>query len=246
MKNKIIAGLSLVLVATLIIGIMAMGTPNNMSMANADNTELRKVTVNGEGKIIVSPDLAFIDLGVQTKNKDASVAQQENAKLMAAVIDAIKALGIKAEEIKTTGYSLYQTYDYFPDKQSDPYYVASNIVNVKIKDINKVGQIIDKATAAGANNVNSIRFTVADDSKFYQDALKLAMANAKGKASAIMGTFNVSPSIPHTVVEVSYGGNLFYDYYPAKGAQEMTADVATPIESGEITITANVTVSYDY
>ncbi|GAB6109616.1 SIMPL domain-containing protein [Fusibacter bizertensis] len=244
MKNKLLIGISTLLILVMAFGVFTLNAPNNISMADETGTDTRLVTVNGQGEIVVTPDLAFIDLGVQTKNVDASVAQQENAKLMTAVVDALKAAGIKADDIKTTGYNLYQTYDYVGDKQSDPYYVASNIVNVKIKDITKVGNTIDVASKAGANNVNNIRFTVSDDSKFYQEALKLAMTNAKGKATAIMSTFNKTPGVPYSVSEVSYGGSIYYDYSPAKALNE--AAVATPIESGEITITANVSVGYDY
>lgn len=244
MKNKLLVGISALLILVMAFGVFTLSAPNNISMADVNDTNIRLVTVNGEGKIVVTPDLAYIDLGVQTKNADASIAQQENAKLMTEVINAIKAAGIGADDIKTTGYNLYQTYDYSSDKQSDPYYVASNIVNVKIKDISKVGAIIDAASTAGANNVNNIRFTVSDDSKYYQEALKLAMTNAKGKATAIMGTFNKTPDMPYSVSEVSYGGTLYYDYSPAKALSESA--VSTPIESGEITITANVSVGYDY
>lgn len=244
MKNKLLVGISALLVLVMAFGVFTLNAPNNISMADVNDTNTRLVTVNGEGKIVVTPDLAYIDLGVQTKNADASIAQQENAKLMTEVIKAIKAAGIGADDIKTTGYNLYQTYDYSADKQSDPYYVASNIVNVKIKDISKVGTIIDAASNAGANNVNNIRFTVSDDSQYYQEALKLAMTNAKGKATAIMSTFNKTPDMPYSVSEVSYGGTMYYDYSPAKALSESA--VSTPIESGEITITANVSVGYDY
>lgn len=246
MKSKLMTGFVLVTMVAMLISFLPLTAPANISMANAEDTEMRLVTVNGEGKIVVTPDLAYIDIGVQTKNKDAAVAQQENAKLMTAVVNAIKASGVKAEDIKTTGYNLYQTYDYSPEKQSDPYYVANNTVNVKIKDITKVGQIIDTATTSGANTINSIRFTVADDSKYYQEALKLAMTNAKGKATAIMSTFSLTPGVPHSVSEASYGGSIYYDYYPVKGMGDAAAEMSTPIESGDITITANVTVSYDY
>lgn len=246
MKRKLITGFALVTMVAMLISFLPLTAPANISMANTEESEMRLVTVNGEGKIVVTPDLAFIDIGVQTKNQDASVAQQENAKLMTAVVNAIKAAGVKAEDIKTTGYNLYQTSDYTPEKQSDPYYVANNTVNVKIKDISKVGHIIDTATTSGANTVNSIRFTVADDSKYYQEALKLAMSNAKGKATAIMSTFNMTPDIPQSVSEASYGGSIYYDYYPVKGMGDAAAEMSTPIESGDITITANVTVSYDY
>lgn len=246
MKNKLIAGLSLMLIISMAFGFMALNAPNELTMANTEGTDPRLVTVSGEGKIVVTPDLAYIDIGVQTKNPDAAIAQQENAKLMTVVINAIKATGVKAEDIQTTGYSLYQTYDYYAEKQSDPYYIANNTVNVKVKDITKVGQIIDSATKAGANTINSIRFTIEDDSQYYQEALKLAMADAKGKAQAVLGTFGKTAGLPYSVSEVSNGGGLFYDYYPNKGVAEAAMDASTPIESGEITITANVSVSYDY
>lgn len=245
MKSKLITGISMVLLVAMAFSFIVMNAPNEISLADTTTSNVKLVTVSGEGKIVVTPDLAYIDLGVQTKNADAEKAQQENAKLMTAVVAALKAMGIAEADIKTTGYNLYQTYDYYQDKQSDPYYVASNIVNVKIKDITKVGSIIDGATKAGANNVNSIRFTVADDSKYYQEALKLAMANAKGKATAIMSTFGKTPNMPYAVTETSYGGTLYLDYSPAKAMNE-AADYSTPIQTGEITITANVSVEYDY
>ncbi len=246
MKNKLFAGLSIMLMVAMIIGTIVINAPSEVAMADVSATDPRLVSVNGTGEIKVTPDLAYIDLGVQTKYADAAKAQQENAKLMKAVVDAIKAAGIKAEDIKTTGYNLYQTYDYYENKQSDPYYIANNTVNVKIKDITKVGAIIDTATLAGANTINSIRFTVADDSVHYAKALEIAMANAKNKATAIMKTFGKAPGLPFAVNEVSNGGILYYDYAPAKAMEDMAAGVSTPIESGEITITANVSVSYDY
>jgi len=246
MKNKLFAGLSIMIMIAMLIGTLSLNAPTDLAMADTSSVDPRLVNVNGTGEITIAPDLAYIDLGVQTKNPDAAKAQQENAKLMKAIIDAIKASGIKAEDIKTTGYSLYQTYDYYENEQSDPYYIASNTVNVKIKDITKVGATIDIATLAGANTINSIRFTVSDDSAYYAQALELAMTNAKNKASAIMKSFGKVPGIPYAVYEVSNGGVLYYDYYPAKTMNEMASDVSTPIESGEITITANVTVSYDY
>lgn len=245
MRNKLFSGISVILLVAMFATLVGMSSPNALASADATSTDPRLVNVSGVGEITVTPDLAYIDLGVQTKNEDAAKAQQENAKLMTAVIDAIKGAGIKAEDIKTTGYSLYQTYDYLQDKQSDPYYVASNTVNVKIKDITKVGNIIDIASKAGANSINSIRFTVADDSKYYQEALKLAMADAKAKATTILGTFGKTPGLPFSVTESGNSGNIYYDYYPAKGL-EAASDVSTPIESGEIIVTAQVTVSYDY
>lgn len=245
MKSKLLTGVSVTLIIMLILSISASTLPFFASNAEVGEVtaDKREVVVNGSGKIVVEPDLAYIDLGVQTKNGDASLAQSDNAELMSKVINAIKAAGIDEKDIKTTGYSLYQTYDYDGEgMRSEPYYVANNIVKVTIRDVNAVGEIIDTASTAGANTVNSIRFALEDDSIYYQEALKLAMESAKGKAVAIMGTFDKAPGIPSSVVESGGGGNLYYDYYPAKAAME----ASTPIEAGEITISATVTVTYDY
>ncbi|MBE0449866.1 MAG: SIMPL domain-containing protein [Clostridia bacterium] len=244
MKIKLLKGLGIMAMTIAILTAATFYNPATVSEAAEANAGDRMVTVSGEGKIVVTPDVAHIELGVQTKNEDATVAQQNNAKLMSAVVEAIKKAGIDEKDIQTTGYSLYQTYDYQPDgSKKDPYYVANNIVRVKIKDVDSVGKIIDLATVAGANTVNSIQFSIEDDSEFYQEALKLAMVSAKSKATAIMGTFEKTPGLPKAVVESSSSTPIIYGY----GAEKtMAADMATPIESGEITITANVSVSYDY
>lgn len=244
MKNKIIAMVALVMVAFLAIGAVN-SAPVSVADVQADSSQ-RIVNVSGEGEIVVSPDLAYIDLGVQTKNEDAQKAQQENTTKMNAVIDAIKKAGIKTENIKTTGYSIYQTSDYTPNGEvKKEYYQVNNTVNLKIEDIDVVGKIIDVATAAGANSVNRIQFTVSDDSKYYAEALKLAMTNANSKATAIMSTFNKKPGLPVSVSEASYGGGIVYAESNVRMMMDSAAS-STPIQSGEITIKATVNVGYDY
>lgn len=244
MKMKLLKGMGIMAMTIAILTAATFYNPATVSEAVEADTDVRLVTVSGEGKIVVTPDVAHIELGVQTKDADATVAQQNNAKLMSAVVEAIKKAGIVDKNIQTTGYSLYQTYDYQPDgSQKDPYYVANNIVKVKISDVDSVGKIIDLATVAGANTVNSIQFSIEDDSEYYQEALILAMASAKSKATAIMGTFDKTPGLPKSVVESGGSTPIIYGYGAEKA---MASDMATPIESGEITITANVSVSYDY
>ncbi len=241
MKTKVLSVMTILLAALMIISAANLAP---VSVADTQTETQRIVSVNGEGSVTVTPDIAYIDLGVQTKNADAQKAQKENADKMSAVLDAVKKAGVKADNIKTTGYNIYQTSDYNQNGDvKTEYYVVNNIVNLKIEDITAVGKIIDAAAGAGANDVNSIRFTVADDSKYYAEALKLAMQDANSKATAIMATFNKKPGLPSNVSEVSYGGGLRAEYATTKA---MMDSVATPIESGEITITANVNVGYDY
>jgi hypothetical protein len=246
MRHKLLTGISVaVLMIALLTAYGFSGSDGQVAYAE-DSIETRLVNVYGEGEISVAPDHASINMGVETKDADAAVAQQENAKVMAEVIAAIKAAGIAESNIQTTGYNLYQTRDYYSNETSDPYYVASNTVTVEIDNINLVGMIIDAGSKAGANTINSVAFSVKDDSAYYQQALALAMADAKGKATAIMKTFGATPSVPYSVSETSTGGGIYYDYAMTRAAGEMSADYSTPVQAGEITISAQVSVSYDY
>ncbi|MBM7560777.1 SIMPL domain-containing protein [Fusibacter tunisiensis] len=247
MKRKMISVLSIGLVLMMSLGIATFNMPFYPSGAESETEASRVVTVSGKGEIVVVPDMAQISIGVQTKNLDASGAQNENAKLMDQVIAALHKHAVAEKDIKTTGYSLYQTYDYDSDgKRSDPYYVSSNTVTVTLRDIDKVGTLIDATTTAGANSINNIRFMLEDDSEYYQEALKLAMENAKGKAEAILSTFDRSPGLPKSISESSSGGRLYLEYSPDKAMAESYSNVETPIEAGEITVSASVSVTYDY
>lgn len=218
------------------------------SVADADGTTANSVTVSGEGVITVKPDIAYVQLGVNTKNEDANLAQTENKTLMAAVMEALKSNGIKDEDITTVQYSIYQTYDYTKpsmDGQNPPMiYEVNNIVKITLKDIESVGQVIDAASAAGANVVQSVAFDSTQKQQVYLDALKLAMTSAESKATAIMSTFGKKPAEPFKVYENSYNPGPVYANYDM--AKSFSAEAATPIQTGELEIRANVNVEYQY
>jgi len=244
MTKKILIGLSSML---LIMSLVFVGsTLGNSKVSVADTTDMDQentVTVNGMGEIKVAPDMATVNIGLKTEDPDADAAQTANADLMSKIVAALKGEGIAETDIKTAQYNLYKTSDYVEGKERKEYYVASNTVNVIVRDIDKVGEIIDVASANGANSINNIAFSISDDSAYYQEALKLAMTNAKGKANAIMGTFGETATVPVTVVEASNGGSIVYN---ESMVRDFATNSSTPIESGELTISANVTVTYNY
>ncbi|MBN2796036.1 MAG: SIMPL domain-containing protein [Clostridia bacterium] len=241
MKKTMMFGVVALLVAALFIGNSGIFTQE--AQADVDGIA-NVVSVNGVGSITVKPDIAYISVGVETSDADANKAQTDNSKAMNEVMAALKALGIKDDDIKTTQYSVYDRYDYIDGKQTNKTYQVTNMVQVTVRDINQVGDVIDAASLAGANSVSNIQFGIADESAAYQEALKLAMASAKGKAEAILGTFGEVVTAPSKVTETSYfSGVVRSDYAYAKA--EM-AVMDTPVSSGELTITANVTVEYTY
>lgn len=214
------------------------------SVTSKVEKEVGKVSVNGLGVITLKPDVAYINIGINTKDKVASVAQEANKKDMNNVIAALKKAGVKADNITTENYSIYKQLDYEKDDKIE-YVNVNNTVKVKVKDLDSIGNLIDVAALAGANNINSIRFEVEDTSAAYASALRLAMQDAKFKATAIMGTFGKIPTVPSNVSESSVGGGLFYENR-LEDASVKTFSSSTPISPQNIEVTANVSVEYQY
>ncbi|SHJ81697.1 SIMPL domain-containing protein [Paramaledivibacter caminithermalis] len=209
------------------------------------------VTVNGMGAVKVKPDIAYISLGVETFNVDAKKAQEDIAKQMDKIVDTLKKNGIEDEDIKTTGYNIYKTSKYEPanlgeKKNRIEGYIARNIAEVTIRDIDKVGNVIDLAGKAGANIINNIRFGITNEEEYYNKALKLAMKNASGKAEAVLSTFGVKPEKPYRIIENSYGAPIVYRDNAMMKASMVAENYETPVEAGELEVTARVTVEYKY
>jgi len=218
------------------------------SKSYADTTESNKSTIEvyGTATIEVEPDVAYINIGVDTENEDPSVAQKLNKSKMDKIINALKAEGLTDEELKTLNYSIRKSYNYPKEDEREEYYEVSNTLKITINDLSTVGRIIDVSSNAGANNINSIQFSIKDDTEYYNEALKLAMESAKGKAESIMSTFNVTPGNPKSVVEISYNSGITRSsevMMEGKGAYD---SVETPIQSGDISIMARVKVIYEY
>lgn len=201
------------------------------------------ISVNGQGTIIAKPDIAYISIGYEAKNKEALAAQTEAKNKMAEILKAIKAQGIKEADIKTTNISLYKTADYIKEVKTE-YYMASNTVEVTVRNIDQVGNLVDVAVKAGSNQLGSVRFAVENTEKYTAEALKLAIKNAGNKANAIAAAIDVKIGKPSKVAETSYSGGIIYR--EASSLMKAAADVPMPVEVGTVTITADVSVEYKY
>lgn len=217
---------------------------SSKSYADEAVNDANVVSVQGNGEIKVAPDVAYIQIGVETKNENAQKAQEENKIIMEKVTNEIKKFVQDASDIQTSQYNIYRNYDYNEDKKEE-YYMVSNTLSVTLKNIDNLGKVIDAASTAGSNRVSNISFGVQDEQKYYNLALKNAMSSAKAKAETIMGTFGKKPGLPSRVTESGYYGgvqrsNVAFDEVMLK------SNSVTPIEAGEITISATVTVEYQY
>ena len=231
--------MSMMVALTLLAGSMALPAFADTTTPNANP---HVIAVTGSGTVVAKPDIAYIQVGYQAQNKVALTAQNEVKTKMSAIIKQLKAAGVKDADIKTTNISLYKTADYVKEVKNE-YYVAVNTVEVTTRDLDSIGNLIDTAVNAGANDLGSVRFTVEDQEKYQIQAITLALKNAGNKAKAIANFSGITINKPSKITENNYGGGMIY-----REAANMAkaADVATPVEIGTITIEANVNVEYEY
>jgi uncharacterized protein YggE len=196
------------------------------------------VTVTGEATIAVAPDTAMMRIGVSSQDKTAREASETNAKQMTAVLNAIKGAGVGDRDIQTSRLSLQPQYD--PNKGGTARltgFQASNQVTVRIRDIDKLPSILDRAISAGANEMSGIEFVVSEQSKLLDQARDDAIADARRKAELYAKA--AGAKLGH-VVSITEEGSA----PPPRPMQAMRAG-AVPIAPGEQTLRAMVTVSYE-
>ncbi len=245
MDHKILGkGLVVSLLTLAMLGFFFLGG-HFTSPVSAELESRNEIAVNGAGVIKAKPDTGIVNVAVDTTNADPKTAQAENTKLSNQLVDALKKAGIKEDDIKTGHYNMYREYDYYEGKSTEGNYRVTHSYEITVRDINKVGSIIDVATENGANQVNNVRFTVADSSKYYQEALKAAIKNAEEKANTIASTISVKIGKPSKVIEAGYyePTPVYMDTAFVKGEAQ---NGSTQIISGELEIRANVQVTYNY
>jgi len=166
-----------------------------VSQVNAQQiaSPLSSIRVTGDAVVTAKPDRALIDVGVLTQEKQSQNAVTQNAKLLDGILTALhKLLGADAD-IKTINYALNPDYQYRPigGKSSVSSYTALHVVRVTVDDLDKVGPVIDTATQAGANHVESVRYTVRDQQVLHSQAVREAALKARATADALAAALNL-------------------------------------------------------
>ncbi len=225
-------------------------TAGTVTTASGDEIQVNTINVGGTGTISMSPDEAIVYLGVQTQSTDAVIAQQENARKMESIIQALKDAGIAEDDMETSGYSIYPMRSYEKPEPTITGYTVSNRLKVTVKDIDDVGDVIDTAVDAGVNEVQSISFTLSEEKQ--QDAREQALENAVQAARADADTLASALDVVIVgPVEVTTSGGSITTTYPAPydAVAEMgyAGSVAkTPIQPGDVSVTAYVQVIYQF
>lgn len=145
------------------------------------------IEVTGTGEAKVTPDRALVMVGVQTKGRTAAIAGQENARLAAAILAAVRAAGIAREQVSTLNYTVNPSYRYHPDGRKPELtgYDAANTVRVEVRSLDLVGTVIDAALGAGANTISGISFYASQLDSTRRAALAVATQDARLSAESM-------------------------------------------------------------
>lgn len=201
-----------------------------------------RVTVTGDATVNARPDTALVTVAVVTQGATALAAQQENARKSEAVVRAVRAAAGAGAEVQTSGYSLQPEYTY--RQNESPLikgYQARNSVNVTLPDLTRVGAVIDAATAAGANNVDNLSFTLRQDRTARNQALADATRAALNKAQTIAQALGGRVARILEVQEVGTQPRPIPLYEARGSAKLISADAQqTPVEVGTLDIRSQV------
>lgn len=202
--------------------------------------------VVGSGTVYVTPDVAYVYIGVHTEETDVAKAVASNNAQAQAVVNALRNSGVEGKDIQTSNFSVwsYQKTDPMTGESLGTVYSVDNTVFVTVRDLTKLGHLLDVALKAGANNINGVTFDVADKSAALAEARAKAMENAAALAGELAGNAGVTlvkiQNISYTDVATPY-----YYGYGMGGGGGADGGVVAPINPGQITVTATVSVTYE-
>ncbi len=230
--------LALALGASLLV---ACGTP-----ASAQSTSVpeRTITVTGNDSAFGSPDIATIQIGVQSRNEDPSAAVNAANERMNAILATLKAAGVEDKDIQTTNFSISSQQDYDPltgQPREMIVFVVDNTLSVTVRDLAKLGATLSSVVDAGANNIYGVSFSVSDAAKLESEARTRAVADARARAEELAQAAGVTLGEVVSISEFTSGP---IPYAVAEARQGVGGGGAVPIATGQYQLNLQVNVAF--
>ncbi len=234
---------AVVLVVMVLFSIAGGGTVNAQTVTPGIGP-VNSISVSGSGNASGTPDVAYVNLGVDSTDADVGKAVENANTEMAAIIAAITDTGVDPKDIQTTNFNVYpeDKYDMNGQRTGERIYHVQNSLNVTVRDISKAGAVIDAGLQAGADTVNGLSFGIADTSALEQEARLKAVEDARKRAGQLADAVGVSLGDPIIVSEVTGG------YFPPPipyAAQDAGLGGGGPqITPGQLQVSVQVNVTF--
>ncbi|MDQ3549564.1 MAG: SIMPL domain-containing protein [Chloroflexota bacterium] len=246
-RNRILPIAGALVAVTLIMAVAIGVASRSESGATAAETDAtRTISVNGEGRVSLAPDVVMMSVGVDERDADLTAAQAAAAEKMDAIIAALRANGVAEDDIQTGNYSVYAERDYEREGQPVTGYVVSHTVTAKVRDIDNSGTVVAAAIDAGANNVGGIWFGLDDPAAAIEQARELAVADAEAKATDLARLANATLG-PIQVISEGYAPSsppVAYDGGGAAFDEAARSSIAPSINPGQTEVVLTVYVTY--
>lgn len=226
--------------------ITALAQPARSALAQSAPGTAGAITVVGEGKVRTDPNVARATIGVDVMRPSVADASAANKKIIDAVLSVLKELGLTDKELQTSGYSVYAE-RYGPNgplPEDQVNYRVTNNVSVTIRDLSKVGDILDAAIKAGANNIYGVEFSVENRGAFESDARKLAIEDARMKAEELATLTGVKLGKVIGVSEVIGNVGFFAGNF-SQAAQGFGGGGAPSIQPGQLDLVMQIQVMFE-
>ena len=204
-----------------------------------------KLSVSGNGTVLVESDLAIVTVGVREASADVLVAQATVNEKIAAIKQALLDAGVQETEINTDSINIYANYDYSDNTEVIVGYTANNSLSVRTTDIDNVGALIDAAFAAGANTLDNVQFTVQDDSEAREQALTKAVEDARRKADVLAAAGGMKVTAIESIAESGvYTYDSMRNFAQMDAAATEGSGAGTLVQAALVSVDASVSMDF--
>ena len=207
----------------------------------------RTITVVGEGVVNIGPNVARTNIGVEVVRPTVEEAAAENSQIVDGLLATLTELGIPGEDIQTSGFNVYaERYGAgTPASEEEVQYRVSNTVTVIIRDLDKVGEVLDASIKAGANNIFGVEFLLDDATAVRSEARKVAVENARATAEELAALNGVQVGKVLSISEVVGGAGGFYNNSISNFQIGLGGAERTPIQPGQLRLTMQLQITYE-
>ena len=208
-----------------------------------ETEEYGEMSVSGSGKVYLTPDVAYINIGVQSESENVAEALNMNNEQAQAVANALIGLGVAQEDIQTTAFNVYPQMQYSPmGEEMGTKYMVDNTVYITVHDLQNLGTLLDTVVRSGANSINGISFDVTDKQSAISEARELAIQNAKSQAEELAAASGVE--IVRIKYLSAYTNNTPYTVAEAKVYDSIGAGGNVPVSAGQLIISVDASITY--
>lgn len=210
----------------------------------ATPTDSGTIVVSGTGRVSVTPDVADLRLGVSVGRPTVERARADAASTMDAILAAVDTAGVPRRDVRTSLLSVQPRYDYREGRPPTlTGYELANVVEVTVRDLDRLGDVVDGTLKAGATSMDSLSFRVADPAPAEREARVQAMASARASADVLAEAAGLEITGVSDIVE-GLAGRPPMPFAKAERMGLMAADASTPVEAGSLEVAVSVTVTY--